>query len=90
MEAARSSKMLVSYHITTQCHNPEVLDLKSTTVNSQVMKVPCTKKCWIENRINFYFDGLGIHVYVQIRSVLNITLPERCIMLLMGLCLKFN
>jgi len=25
MEAARSSKMVVSYHI-TQCHNPEDLD----------------------------------------------------------------
>jgi len=33
MEAARSSKMMVSYHITTQCQNQENYDLKLTKIS---------------------------------------------------------
>jgi len=29
MEAAKSSEMVVSYHITTQCHSPQDLELSN-------------------------------------------------------------
>jgi hypothetical protein len=57
MEAARSSKRLVSYHIITQCHRPKELglnlhrreNLKSRIQNRDWESLPQRRRRWKDN-----------------------------------------
>jgi len=63
-EAAWSSKMMVSYHNTTKCHNPEELDLYVT--NSTVCMFLWIIKVDINNFVSFYILFYGVEWFMNV------------------------